>query len=167
LAPSRPLFRFKTEARWVALAMTQSSVLAAYFYGRDIARVWRVAEALEYGIVAFNTGINSTEVAPFGGVKNPDSAVKAQSTVSMITSRLSISASAAYVLVRRLHFDDTSIAVDVFFFIEARDQALNLSLGPSGALACASFISLSAVSSRPLPTRSRDFPVRIPFVGRF
>jgi succinate-semialdehyde dehydrogenase/glutarate-semialdehyde dehydrogenase len=67
--PVAPLFRFKAEADAIALANDTESGLAAYFYGRDIARVWRVAEALEYGIVGINTGIISTEVAPFGGVK--------------------------------------------------------------------------------------------------
>ncbi|MGB6668913.1 MAG: NADP-dependent succinate-semialdehyde dehydrogenase [Candidatus Acidiferrum sp.] len=67
--PVAPLFRFKTEADAVALANDTEFGLAAYFYGRDIARVWRVAEALEYGIVGINTGIISTEVAPFGGIK--------------------------------------------------------------------------------------------------
>jgi succinate-semialdehyde dehydrogenase / glutarate-semialdehyde dehydrogenase len=67
--PVAPLFRFKNEAEAVALANDTEFGLAAYFYGRDIARVWRVAEELEYGIVGINTGIISTEVAPFGGVK--------------------------------------------------------------------------------------------------
>jgi succinate-semialdehyde dehydrogenase/glutarate-semialdehyde dehydrogenase len=67
--PVAPLFRFKTEAEAIALANDTEFGLASYFYGRDIARVWRVAEALEYGIVGINTGIISTEVAPFGGVK--------------------------------------------------------------------------------------------------
>ncbi len=67
--PVAPLFRFKTEAEAMALANDTEFGLAAYFYGRDLARVWRVAEALEYGIVGINTGIISTEVAPFGGVK--------------------------------------------------------------------------------------------------
>jgi len=67
--PVAPLFRFKFEADAVALANDTEFGLAAYFYGRDIARVWRVAEALEYGIVGINTGIISTEVAPFGAVK--------------------------------------------------------------------------------------------------
>ena len=67
--PVAPLFRFKTESDAVALANDTEFGLAAYFYGRDIARVWRVAEALEYGIVGINTGLISTEVAPFGGVK--------------------------------------------------------------------------------------------------
>jgi succinate-semialdehyde dehydrogenase / glutarate-semialdehyde dehydrogenase len=67
--PVAPLFRFKSEAEAIALANATEFGLAAYFYGRDIARVWHVAEALEYGIVGINTGIISTEVAPFGGVK--------------------------------------------------------------------------------------------------
>jgi len=67
--PVAPLFRFKTEAEAIALSNDTEFGLAAYFYGRDIARVWRVAEALEYGIVGINTGLISTEVAPFGGVK--------------------------------------------------------------------------------------------------
>ena len=60
---------YKTEADAVKLANDTEFGLAAYFYGRDITRVWRVAEALEYGIVGINAGIISTEVAPFGGVK--------------------------------------------------------------------------------------------------
>jgi succinate-semialdehyde dehydrogenase/glutarate-semialdehyde dehydrogenase len=67
--PVAPLFRFKTEAEAIALANDTEFGLAAYFYGRDVGRIWRVAEALEYGIVGINTGIISTEVAPFGGVK--------------------------------------------------------------------------------------------------
>jgi len=67
--PVAPLFRFETEADAIALANSTEYGLAAYFYGRDIGRIWRVAEALEYGIVGINTGLISTEVAPFGGVK--------------------------------------------------------------------------------------------------
>ena len=67
--PVAPLFRFETEADAIALANATEFGLAAYFYGRDIGRVWRVAEALEYGIVGVNTGLISTEVAPFGGMK--------------------------------------------------------------------------------------------------
>jgi succinate-semialdehyde dehydrogenase/glutarate-semialdehyde dehydrogenase len=67
--PVAPLFRFETEADAIELANATEFGLAAYFYGRDIGRVWRVAEALEYGIVGINTGLISTEVAPFGGVK--------------------------------------------------------------------------------------------------
>jgi succinate-semialdehyde dehydrogenase/glutarate-semialdehyde dehydrogenase len=67
--PVAPLFRFKTEEEAVALANDTEFGLAAYFYGRDIGRVWRVAEGLESGMVGINTGLISTEVAPFGGVK--------------------------------------------------------------------------------------------------
>jgi succinate-semialdehyde dehydrogenase / glutarate-semialdehyde dehydrogenase len=67
--PVAPLFRFQAEADAIALANDTEFGLAAYFYGRDITRVWRVAEALEYGIVGINAGLISTEVAPFGGVK--------------------------------------------------------------------------------------------------
>jgi len=67
--PVAPLFRFKDETEAIRLANDTEFGLAAYFYGRDIGRVWRVAEALEYGIVGINTGLISTEVAPFGGVK--------------------------------------------------------------------------------------------------
>lgn len=67
--PVAPLFRFHTEAEAIALANATEFGLAAYFYAQDIARVWRVAEGLEYGIVGINEGIISTEVAPFGGVK--------------------------------------------------------------------------------------------------
>ena len=67
--PVAPLFRFSTEAEAIALANDTEFGLAAYFYGRDIGRIWRVAEALEYGIVGINTGIISSEVAPFGGMK--------------------------------------------------------------------------------------------------
>jgi succinate-semialdehyde dehydrogenase/glutarate-semialdehyde dehydrogenase len=67
--PVAPLFRFATEAEAIAMANDTEFGLAAYFYTRDLARSWRVAEALEYGIVGLNTGIISTEVAPFGGVK--------------------------------------------------------------------------------------------------
>jgi len=67
--PLAPLFRFNAEADAIALANATEFGLAAYFYGRDIGRVWRVAEALEYGIVGINTGLISTEVAPFGGMK--------------------------------------------------------------------------------------------------
>jgi succinate-semialdehyde dehydrogenase/glutarate-semialdehyde dehydrogenase len=67
--PVAPLFRFESEAEAIELANRTEFGLAAYFYGRDIGRVWRVAEALEYGMVGINTGLISTEVAPFGGVK--------------------------------------------------------------------------------------------------
>jgi succinate-semialdehyde dehydrogenase/glutarate-semialdehyde dehydrogenase len=67
--PVAPLFRFETEAAGIAMANDTEFGLASYFYARDLGRVWRVAEALEAGIVGINTGIISTEVAPFGGVK--------------------------------------------------------------------------------------------------
>jgi succinate-semialdehyde dehydrogenase/glutarate-semialdehyde dehydrogenase len=67
--PVAALFRFKTEADAIAMANDTEFGLAAYFYGRDVARVWRVAEGLESGMVGINTGLISTEVAPFGGVK--------------------------------------------------------------------------------------------------
>ena len=67
--PVAPLFRFKTEQEAVAMANDTEFGLAAYLYTRDLARSWRVSEALEYGIVGLNTGLISTEVAPFGGVK--------------------------------------------------------------------------------------------------
>jgi succinate-semialdehyde dehydrogenase/glutarate-semialdehyde dehydrogenase len=67
--PVAPLFRFKTEDEAIAQANDTEFGLAAYFYGRDVARVFRVAEALESGMVGINTGLISTEVAPFGGVK--------------------------------------------------------------------------------------------------
>jgi succinate-semialdehyde dehydrogenase/glutarate-semialdehyde dehydrogenase len=67
--PVAPLFRFKTEEEAIAMANDTEFGLAGYFYARDLGRVWRVAEGLETGIVGINTGIISTEVAPFGGVK--------------------------------------------------------------------------------------------------
>ncbi|MCW2240078.1 NADP-dependent succinate-semialdehyde dehydrogenase [Azospirillum canadense] len=67
--PVAPLFRFDSEDEAVRMANATEFGLAAYFYSRDIGRVWRVAEALEYGIVGINEGIISTEVAPFGGMK--------------------------------------------------------------------------------------------------
>ena len=67
--PVAPLFRFESEAQAVAMANDTEFGLAAYLYTRDLARSWRVSEAIEYGIVGLNTGIISTEVAPFGGVK--------------------------------------------------------------------------------------------------
>jgi len=67
--PVAPLFRFATEEQGITMANDTEFGLACYFYARDLGRVWRVAEALETGIVGINTGIISTEVAPFGGVK--------------------------------------------------------------------------------------------------
>jgi succinate-semialdehyde dehydrogenase/glutarate-semialdehyde dehydrogenase len=67
--PLAPLFRFRTDEEAVALANDTEFGLAAYFYSRDIGRIWRVAEGLESGMVGVNTGLISTEIAPFGGVK--------------------------------------------------------------------------------------------------
>ena len=67
--PVAPLFRFDTVDEVIALANDTIFGLASYFYARDLSRVWKVAEALEYGMVGVNTGLISTEVAPFGGVK--------------------------------------------------------------------------------------------------
>ena len=67
--PVAPLFRFATDADVIAMANDTEFGLASYFYSRDIGRIWRVAEALEYGMVGVNTGLITTEVAPFGGVK--------------------------------------------------------------------------------------------------
>lgn len=68
--PLAPLFAFEDEADVIQMANDTEYGLAAYFYARDLGRVWRVAEALEYGMVGINTGVISTEVAPFGGVKS-------------------------------------------------------------------------------------------------
>jgi succinate-semialdehyde dehydrogenase/glutarate-semialdehyde dehydrogenase len=67
--PVAPLLRFRDEAEAIELANATTAGLAAYFYSRDVARVFRVAEALQYGMVGINTGLISTEVAPFGGMK--------------------------------------------------------------------------------------------------
>jgi succinate-semialdehyde dehydrogenase/glutarate-semialdehyde dehydrogenase len=67
--PMAPIFKFETEEEAIDLANDTEFGLAAYFYSRDIGRIWRVSEGLEYGIVGVNEGIISTEVAPFGGVK--------------------------------------------------------------------------------------------------
>ena len=67
--PVAPLFPFKTEEEAIGYANDTEFGLASYFYSRDIGRIWRVMEALEYGIVGINEGIISTEVAPFGGIK--------------------------------------------------------------------------------------------------
>jgi succinate-semialdehyde dehydrogenase/glutarate-semialdehyde dehydrogenase len=67
--PVAPLIPFKSDAEVIELANRTEYGLAAYFYSRDIGRIWRVAEALEYGMVGVNTGLMVTEVAPFGGVK--------------------------------------------------------------------------------------------------
>jgi succinate-semialdehyde dehydrogenase/glutarate-semialdehyde dehydrogenase len=67
--PVAPLYRFKTDDEAIKMANDTEFGLASYFYARDIGRIWRVAEALEYGIVGINEGIISTEIAPFGGMK--------------------------------------------------------------------------------------------------
>ena len=67
--PVAPVFKFSTEAEVIEMANDTQYGLASYFYGRDYARIWRVSETLEYGMVGINTGMISTTVAPFGGVK--------------------------------------------------------------------------------------------------
>jgi len=67
--PVAPLFRFSNEAEAIEMANNTEFGLASYFYSRDIGRIWRISEALEYGMVGINEGIISNEVAPFGGVK--------------------------------------------------------------------------------------------------
>ncbi len=67
--PVAPVFKFETEEEVIKLANDTPYGLASYFYGRDYAKIWRVAEALEYGMVGINTGMISTTVAPFGGIK--------------------------------------------------------------------------------------------------
>ena len=67
--PVAPIFVFETEQDAIAMANDTEFGLASYLYTRDIGRVWRVSEALEYGMVGINTGLVSTEIAPFGGVK--------------------------------------------------------------------------------------------------
>jgi succinate-semialdehyde dehydrogenase/glutarate-semialdehyde dehydrogenase len=67
--PVAPLYRFKTEQEAIDLANATEFGLAAYFYARDIGRVWRVGEGLEYGMIGINSGAISTELAPFGGMK--------------------------------------------------------------------------------------------------
>src|SRR3546814_2722619 len=67
--PLAPVIKFSDENHVIELANNTEYGLASYFYSRDIARIFRVAEALEYGMVGVNTGLTSNEVAPFGGVK--------------------------------------------------------------------------------------------------
>ena len=90
--PVAPLFRFSTEDEAIRMANDTEFGLAAYFYSRDIGRIWRVSEGLEYGIVGVNEGIISNEVAPFGGVKESGSAAKARSTEWTTSSRSNTSA---------------------------------------------------------------------------
>ncbi len=91
--PVAPLFRFKTEDQAIAMANDTEYGLASYFYSRDVGRIWRVAEGLEYGIVGINVGIISNEVAPFGGMK--ESGARARILESMNFSKSNISAWAA------------------------------------------------------------------------
>ena len=67
--PLAAMFRFEDETDLIEMANATEFGLAAYFYARDIGRIWRVAEALEYGMIAVNSGLLSTELAPFGGIK--------------------------------------------------------------------------------------------------
>jgi len=67
--PLAPLFRFEKDEEAIEMANDTEFGLASYFYSRDIGRIWRAAEGLESGMVGINTGLLSTEVAPFGGVK--------------------------------------------------------------------------------------------------
>ncbi len=67
--PVAPIVKFKTDDEVIAMANNTEYGLASYFYGNDLKRVWRIAEALEYGMVGINTGLISTPVAPFGGIK--------------------------------------------------------------------------------------------------
>ena len=67
--PVAPLFKFASEAEAIRMANDTEYGLAAYFFSRDVGRCWRVAEALDYGMVGINSGLISNEVAPFGGVK--------------------------------------------------------------------------------------------------
>lgn len=92
-----PLFRFNDEHEAVALANATEFGLAAYVYTRDLARAWRVSEAIESGMVGLNTGLISTEVAPFGGIKESGiGRAKARSTEYWITPSSSTSASAVF-----------------------------------------------------------------------
>jgi 5-aminovalerate/4-aminobutyrate aminotransferase len=94
--PVAPLFRFKTEAEAIAWPTTPSSAWPPTSTAATSAASSASAEALEYGMVGINTGLISTEVVPFGGVKNPASAAKARTTASRTTSRSSTSAWGAY-----------------------------------------------------------------------
>lgn len=85
--PVAPLFRFESEADAISQANATRFGLAAYFFARDIGRVWRVAEALEFGIVGINEGVISTEVAPFGASRSPGSDGKALVTGSRSLSK--------------------------------------------------------------------------------
>ena len=67
--PVAPLYRFSTEEEAITMANDTPYGLASYFFARDMARIWRVSEGLDYGLVGVNTGLMSTEIAPFGGFK--------------------------------------------------------------------------------------------------
>ena len=67
--PVAPIIKFKSEEEVIEMANDSKYGLAGYFYSRDIGKIWRVAEALEYGMIGINAGVISTEVAPFGGIK--------------------------------------------------------------------------------------------------
>ena len=90
--PVAPLFRFKTEEEAIRLANDTEFGLAAYFYSRDIGRIWRVAEALEYGIVGINTGSSRPRSRRSAASRRPASAARARSTASTIIPRSSTSA---------------------------------------------------------------------------
>ena len=87
--PVAPVFRFRDEAEAIRLANDTQFGLAAYFYARDLGRVWRVAEALEYGMVGVNSGAISTELAPSAASRNRASAAKARGTARRNSSRSS------------------------------------------------------------------------------
>jgi succinate-semialdehyde dehydrogenase/glutarate-semialdehyde dehydrogenase len=108
--PVAPLYRFKTDAEAVEMANNTEFGLAAYFYSRDIGRIWRVAEGLEYGIVGINEGIISTkstgEIAPSAGRRKAASAAKDQNTASRSSSKSNTSAWAASTGNRTIKFID-------------------------------------------------------------
>lgn len=85
--PVAPLFKFETEKQVIEMANNTEFGLASYFFSKDVSKIFRVAEALEYGMVSVNTGLISTEVAPFGGISSPSRAAKVRSTAPRITSK--------------------------------------------------------------------------------
>ena len=91
--PVAPLFKFETEEEVVQMANDTEFGLAAYFYSRDIGRVYRVSEQLEYGIIGVNEGIISNEMAPFGGVKESGSGREVPNTAWMTIWQSNISVS--------------------------------------------------------------------------
>ena len=88
--PVAPLFRFHSEEEAIRMANDTEYGLASYFYTRDLARTWRLGEKLEYGMVGVNTGLISSTVAPFGGIKESGLAAKVQSMVLRIILRSNI-----------------------------------------------------------------------------